>query len=145
MSANVTFFLLLSFATSASLLEVAPVFSSEEIDDEVETVPAERDDMLASEASVLTMAILSSSMTVPSLGGPSSSSDSLLGVIASKVAVVAATLLLWLVDEFWSAEGDAAIDGEVELRTWSLLVRFGMATVYFCVLPSCLCSEVSAS
>ena len=82
---------------------------SEDIDDEVETVPPESDDMLASDASVLTMAILSSSMTVPSLGGPSSSSDSLLGVIASRLAVVSATSLLLFV--FWSEEGDAVIVG----------------------------------
>ena len=89
---------------------------SEDIDDEVETVPPESDDMLASDASVLTMAILSSSMTVPSLGGPSSISDSLLGVFACmRVAVVAATLLLWFV--LWSAEGDAVTVGEVQLRT----------------------------
>jgi len=116
MSANVTFFLLSSLATSASLLEVkAPVSRSEDIDDEVETVPPESDDMLASDASVLTMAILSSSMIVPSLGGKRLTSDSLLGVIASRVAVVAATLLLWFV--FWSAEGDAVTVGEVKLRT----------------------------
>ena len=90
------------------------MFSSEAIDDEVETVPPESDDMLASDASVLTMAILSSSMTVPSFGRPDS--DSLLGVFTSMVAV-AANLLLWLVDEVWSAEEDAASVGEGELST----------------------------
>ena len=110
------------------------MFSSEDIDDEVETVPPESDDMLASDASVLTMAILSSSMTVPSFGGPSS--EYFLGVIASR-AEVGATLLLWLVDEFRSAEGDATIVGEVKLSTWSLLLLvFGMITVCFLCFAS---------